>query len=745
MKKIYRILSAAVCALSLAGCAASLDSFDEQLDSLEGRIAALEPSVKNLNSSVEILQSVASGYSVQSVVLKGGVYTITLSNARELTITAGEIPTAPAPVLTISDDHYWKVDLQDGAGASYLLGTSGEKLLAKGKDGVVPQFSVDAEGYWTVSYDGTAFTQLKDVSGKSVKALESGEGSDKFFSAVAVVGNELCLTTKDGKTYKAPIVPDFAFAIKSEEDVSYFNFGDVRQYALTRQGVATAVAFAPAGWSAKIDGDMLLVYAPAAPTKSSEIASASSDVAILAISESGYATISRVKVSLATSVKPEVLMTSVSEIGADGAKISVTVNTMTGLYYLVQSAFDDAPTADEVVVKGKLSSSSEIVLSGLDMVSAYKVFIVPINGVLTGSRASLSFKTTDYADYLEAWNSGKELSICGTKYSKALNGEAVSIVASAAETSLNEAIDGKSGVLMLEEAEGASFNLTAALTPTAPIILIGRYSAKPATIKFAAQVKMDTYGIVAKGLRLDCCGYTSKVFVTIGTGDPIDRLHFDSCQILADQNVNFCSCAAGRSCKSYRFYNNYIESKNTRYTFTNFSGCARWCDIEEFDFINNIAYCPSAAGNNHDFSISATNATALSGTDTGKRAVARVTNNTFYNTHGGFTIFGFNWVKSFNFNKNLVCCLETTGTGNSTVLKLLSPAEGQPTDPVIDMSDNIVYDVVKKWYEEITSSTHNPDKIQTFMTQINDNPIPSPDFARHIFTPVDEFSAYGAQ
>jgi len=744
MKDIYRIFSAAACALAIAGCAASLDSFDEKLDSLEGRITALESASDDLNASIVLLQSVASGYTVSSVDLKNGVYKIVLSNATEISLTAGAVPVAPAPVLTLSDDFYWKVDLQDGAGASYLLNPLGEKILAKGQNGIVPQFSVDASGYWTVSYDGVNFTQLKGSDGKPVKALESGDGSDKFFSAVSVEGEYLCLTTKDGKVYKAPIVPDFMFAIEGGDTPSVFNYGDVRQYTLTSKGVARAMVFAPAGWNAKIDGDNLFVTAPSgAVTKSTQIAGASSEVAVLAMSENGYATIAKVKVALAASVVPEAML-EVTEVGSDGATVKVTVNTMTGLYYKVQAATADAPTADEVVLGGTLTTEETIALTGLSMVSSYKIFAVPVNASLTGAMVSASFKTKDYADYLEAWNAGKEISICGIKYSKALNGAATSVVAGAAATSLTTELAGKSGVIMLEASEGASFKVDAVLTPTADLVLINRYPTKPVTVSFSASIKPDYYGIAAKGVKFDCCGFTAKVILFIGSGTPIQQMHFDSCQIIADQNQNFVSTGAENNCKSFRFYSNYIESRNTRYTFSNFSGNKRWCDVEEFEFVNNTVVCPSAASNNHDFSISATNNTAISGTDSGKRTVVRITNNTFYNAHGGFTYFGFNWVKSFTFSKNLACCVETAGTGNTSVLKLLATKAGQPCTPVVDMTDNIIFDSVKNWIEEISSST-NYSGTQVVIKEVSENPIPSPDFANRVFTPIDDYSAYGAQ
>lgn len=744
MKNIYRILSAAAGALVLAGCAASLDSFDEDLDSLEGRIAALEAGVGDLNENVALLQSVATGNTVSSVSLKDGVYTIVMSNADELTIKAGAVPVAPAPILTISDDFYWKIDLQDGKGADYLISPVGQKLLAKGVDGIVPQFAIDASGFWTVSYDGTSFTQLKDASGKAVKGLESGDGNDAFFSAVSVEGNNLCLTTKDGKTYKAPIVPDFMFAISGGDAVNVFNFGDVRQFSLASKGVARAIVFAPAGWSAKIDGDNLFVTAPSdVATKSTQIASASSDIAVLAMSESGYSTIAKVRVVLATSVTPEAVL-SVEEVGADAAKVKVIVNAMTGLYYKVQPAADEAPTVDGVITGGILTKEETIALTGLSLVTSYKIYLVPINGVLTGSMVSAAFKTTDYADYFEAWNSGKEISICGVKYSKALNGEAVTLVAESAGTSLTTALEGKSGVVMLEEKDGASFTVDATLTPTADLILINRYPAKPVTIKSAAQIKPNDFSMAVKGVKFDCLGYGSHIFQLIGNATPVvGYMHFDSCLIYADQNKNFFHSGSTKSCRSFRYHNCYIESRNTRYTFMNFSGNPRWCDVEDFEFVNNIVYCPSAASNNHDFSISATNNTAIAGEDSGKRAEVRILNNTFYNAHGGFTYFGFNWVKSFNFNKNLACCLETAGTGNTTVLKLLSPKAGQPCTPVADYSDNVVYDPIKNWIEEISSST-NYGGTQVVIKEITDNPIPNPDFEKRLFTPVDDFSAYGA-
>lgn len=72
-------------------------------------------------------------------------------------------------------------DGKDGAdGTPGTPGADGEngKDGADGKDGIVPQLKVDAEGYWTVSYDnGVTFDYVLNSEGKKVYAI--GEKGDK--------------------------------------------------------------------------------------------------------------------------------------------------------------------------------------------------------------------------------------------------------------------------------------------------------------------------------------------------------------------------------------------------------------------------------------------------------------------------------------------------------------------------------------------------------------------------------------
>jgi TonB-dependent SusC/RagA subfamily outer membrane receptor len=87
---------------------------------------------------------------------KTGNYVLTLSDGTAVTVYSGN-PDNEMPQMYIADDGTWHYT-QDGA--DYVLtDDAGNSITAwpvDGKNGVTPQISVDAEGYWQVSMDGGA-------------------------------------------------------------------------------------------------------------------------------------------------------------------------------------------------------------------------------------------------------------------------------------------------------------------------------------------------------------------------------------------------------------------------------------------------------------------------------------------------------------------------------------------------------------------------------------------------------------
>lgn len=418
MKKILKYLAIpAALACLLASCS-DLSDIEKRVESLESRVQALETQIGILNTNVAAVQKLAEGGTISSVEEKDGVYTITLSNGKKIVLKQGSTGIANAPVVSIDADGYWTVDY--GNGPEHIL-VNGEKVKAVGKDGLTPIFGVDTQGYWTVSYNGLTFTQVKDENGNPVKAIPDGSSDDKWFNNVSIDGDKLVVVLKDGSTYKLPIVKDFKCAIQNAESEIVFNYGETKSFTVEMVGVATAMVTAPEGWAAVLDETTLSVTAPA-QTKA-VLADSKTDVCILAISNSGFSTIAKVKVSLDDTpvvTGPAATVTFKSSDACNVVSFEVKLANASEFYYLFQKSDVAAPDAAAMISKGVKMSETTNSLSKEDCEpeTSYTLYILPVDGDVQGAIASAS-STTKAATglYARYWN-GEELTIGGVTVSK---------------------------------------------------------------------------------------------------------------------------------------------------------------------------------------------------------------------------------------------------------------------------------------------------------------------------------------
>ncbi len=298
MKRISAIFSAILLAGFFTACS-DISKLENRLDSAESRIDALEKNLGTINSNVEAVKKLVDGGTVSSVTEKDGVYTITFSDGKVITLNQGSVGVASAPIVSVDSEGYWTVDY--GKGAEYIL-VGGEKVKAAGSDGVTPKFGVDASGYWTVSYDnGQNFSQVKDASGNPVKAVaeEGGSAGDSYFRSVSVSDDKLEVVLQDGSAYSLLIVKDFSCVIKGADDLVTFSLGETKTFSVETVGVAAVMVTAPEGWTASFETSLLTVTAPSTVTKSLS-ADSKTDVCLLAISESGISSISKVRVEVSS-------------------------------------------------------------------------------------------------------------------------------------------------------------------------------------------------------------------------------------------------------------------------------------------------------------------------------------------------------------------------------------------------------------------------------------------------------------
>lgn len=388
--KLLSMLSAAALLFGAVSCT-DLSDIEERLDSLESRVKAIETIIPALNSNIEALQALAGGGTINNVEEKDGVYTITLSNGETLTLNQGSIGVANPPVMSIDNDGYWMVDY--GSGAEYVL-IDGNKVTSRGENGVTPKFGVDAEGYWTVSYDnGATYQQVLGADGKPVSAIPQ-EGADEYFSDVALEGGRFVVTLKNGDEISLPVVPSFSYVIEVD-GVQTLKAGETKIYPVKSEGVASAAVVAkPAGVEVSLDEKSITVRA----LELTKAVSADSrkDIAVLALSSEGFATIAKMQVTVegvVVDTTPRATVAS-GETTPYTLSFSVALDNAESYKYMLLSSSAEAPDAEKIAAEGTESNATTITVEGLEPATEYTIYVLPVGTDKTGVVATAS-ATTD--------------------------------------------------------------------------------------------------------------------------------------------------------------------------------------------------------------------------------------------------------------------------------------------------------------------------------------------------------------
>ncbi len=423
MKKIISLFAFA--ALVTVSCN-DMKELNERVDNLENRVETLETLTTTMNGQVEALQTFVSNNKSISKVEKAtdGTYTLTLSDGSTIVLKQGSEGDPVMPEIAINNDGNWTVN-------GTVLTVGGNPVPATGANGATPIFGVDAEGYWTVKYaaDGTP-ERVLDVNGQPVKATPSGvtpgESNDSFFSSVVADTDKVTITLKaDGKSYSLPVIPDFMCAITgAEAQPVIFTAGETKAFNVTQKNVAAATIFRPDGWNASLSENLLTVTAPAA-TKSGATADTRQDVGILAISNTGFAAISKIMVQLDDTpivVTPTVALAA-GEATQNSLTFTVTLSNASKWYYMLQKSDVEAPAAEALKAAAEGSETTLTLdkdASGADLVhsTSYTLYVLPVNDTAEGSVASVTKSTAEkvYASLYEKYNDGGDIVIDGIAY-----------------------------------------------------------------------------------------------------------------------------------------------------------------------------------------------------------------------------------------------------------------------------------------------------------------------------------------
>ena len=231
----------------------------------------------------------------------------------------------------------------------------------------------------------------------------------------------MVVVLKDGSNYSLPIVKDFKCAIQNAGSEIVFNYGETKSFTVEMVGVTTAMVTAPEGWAAVLDETTLSVTAPA-QTKA-VLANSKTDVCILAVSNSGFSTIAKVKVSLDDTpvvTGPAATVTFKSSEACNVVSFDITFANASAFYYLFQKSDVAAPDAAAMTSKGVKMSGTTNSLSKEDCEpeTSYTLYILPVDGDVQGAIASASGITPAATGlYAKYWN-GEELTIGGVTVSK---------------------------------------------------------------------------------------------------------------------------------------------------------------------------------------------------------------------------------------------------------------------------------------------------------------------------------------
>ena len=385
----YILAFSAVGLLWGAAACSDLSELEDRVDTLESRVQALENVIPALNENIEALQALAGGGTINKVEVKDGVYTITLSNGEVLTINQGSIGVANPPVMSLDKDGFWMVDY--GTGAEYLL-VNDNKVNATGENGITPVFGVDANGYWTVSYDcGKTYEQVLGADEKPVSAVPQ-EGADEYFSDVVYDGKTFTIELKDGKKITLPVVPTFYFSIEVEGE-QVLQAGETKIYPVKSEGVVSAAVVAkPAGVEVSLDDKSLTVRALGA-TKA-VAADSRKDIAVLALSAEGFATIAKMQVSVegvAVDTTPRAVVAA-GEATNYTLAFSVALDNSEAYKYMLLAADAEAPTAEVLLADGTDANATTLLLENLAPATEYALYVLPLgtekNGAVATAKAA---------------------------------------------------------------------------------------------------------------------------------------------------------------------------------------------------------------------------------------------------------------------------------------------------------------------------------------------------------------------
>lgn len=493
MKLTNTILSITVASVSMISCTQALTEVSEPQD--------FSAEVSKINANVTAMQAVVQGQVINSVRECGSTYDILLANGTELKIDNQIYSNAPA------------VDFHDGKWfIDKTAVTDGDNL------DILPVFSVNEAGKWTVSADGNEMVLDKAAS---------TEGSD-YFIGIGQSENEFRLTTRSAARFAAPVAAGFLFKIDAA-GVQNFVLGQTRSYNVTKNGISAATVVAPEGWEVSLSDNQIKITAPHSSVTKAVVADSKTDVSVIAVSTAGYVTIAKVLTELdeTASATDPFAMLAMGEVKAFSAKVNVTVQNQSAWYWMLKKATEAAPSVEEM--KAATSGTTTEVVLSTEPETGYVFYVLPVKDAKDGKIAKVEFTTAAITSYYEAWEAGAEIKIGSQTYSKA-KGDKAKLVTGGADQQIYSAwvINGNFNVFFVDE--GSSVFFKNAGYENHSVVVLGNIPGTRPVVEIREQIAVNGVDLAFKNVSVKMVdGMAGGKFIYSNT--EMGRMILDDCYV----------------------------------------------------------------------------------------------------------------------------------------------------------------------------------------------------------------------
>lgn len=286
--KFYRSMAAAaVSVFAIGGLTfVSCDKYDDtelrnSIDDLNSRVESLEEMVTALQGDVDAINNLLeSGKVIQSITPNedGTEYTITYvgDNTQADVIKVG----SGNPVVTVIEEgetYYWGLVDEDG-NASHIIGSDNKIPVAD----AAPVMQVTEDGKLQISMDnGSLWTDtgvdVNDIA--TFKSVEIGDG-------------EVIFTLQDDTKFSVSMTTELTCEFISGKTL--FEYGDEKKLSINIGGFYNYEIAAPAGWTAVLSGNVVIVNAP----YSAEEGAASGEIIVRVYDNKGAVIMDKVSVAI---------------------------------------------------------------------------------------------------------------------------------------------------------------------------------------------------------------------------------------------------------------------------------------------------------------------------------------------------------------------------------------------------------------------------------------------------------------